>query len=116
MAVTLLTEEEYTFLTTLHKDLIEKAKTASPRAATHLRTIAKMHSDFLALEAGKRAAATTKAQARQEREAEKLQRQQERLATLQQRMQQQAKPDAQANAGQAQTNARQGRANASATA
>ncbi|MBA2393041.1 MAG: hypothetical protein H0V70_09885 [Ktedonobacteraceae bacterium] len=116
MAVTLLTEEEYQFLTEQHKSLVEKAKTASPRAATHLRTIAKMHSDFLALENGKRAASTTKAQARKEREAEKLQRQQERLTALQKKMQEQPKADAQGTTGQAPAGQRQDRPKASATA
>jgi hypothetical protein len=87
MAVTLLTEEEYQFLIGLEKDLLERAKTASPRASTHLRAIAKMHTDFLALEDGKRAAGAKKSSARQERDALKLQRQQERLTALQQQMQ-----------------------------
>jgi len=111
MAATLLSDEEYAYLTNLHKDLVEKAKTASPRAATHLRAAAKLHSDFLAIESGKRATAKEKADAKQQREAEKLQRQQERLTKLQQKMQQgQSKP----TGGQAQTDSRRERAQASA--
>ncbi len=94
MATTLLSEEEYTFLANLHKDLEEKAKTASPRAATHYRAVAKMHSDFLAIESGKRATAKEKTDAKKAREAERLRRQQERLTALQQKMQQDAKPEA----------------------
>ncbi len=109
MAVTLLTEEEYTFLANLHKDLTERAKTASPRAATHLRVAAKLHSDFLAIESGKRATAREKTDARKAREAEKLRRQQERLTTLQQKMQQ-GSQDQQATGGQNQTGQRRERA------
>ena len=100
MAAILLTEEEYTFVLNLEKDLLERAKTASPRASTHLRAVAKMHSDFLAREEGNRAASTKKATAREQRETLKLQRQQERLTALQQRMQE-AKQQGQ---GQKQTN------------
>ncbi|GCE06131.1 hypothetical protein [Dictyobacter aurantiacus] len=112
MATILLTDDEYTFLVNTHKDLIERAKTASPRAATHLRTAAKLHSDFIALEDGRRAAAKTKTEARQEREAHKIQRQQERLAALQQKMQQQQPQRAQGSASQSSTNQNQGRASA----
>lgn len=113
MAVTLLTEEEFTYLTTLHKDLTEKAKTASPRAATHLRAAAKLHSDFLAIESGKRATFKEKADAKQAREAEKLQRQQERLTALQQKMQQ-GKQDQQPGTGQNPAGQRREREKASA--
>ena len=111
MAVTLLNDEEFQFLTTLHKDLVERAKNATPRAATHLRAAAKLHSDFLAVESGKRATAKEKAEAKQQREAEKLQRQQERLTKLQQKMQQ-GKQEQPKEGGQRQ----QGRANAAASA
>jgi len=116
MAATLLSEEEYQFLTQLEKDLLERAKTASPRASTHLRAVAKMHSDFLALENGKRAAAQKRAAAKQEHEALKLQRQQERLANLQQQMQN-SKQDQQTTTSQGNTGQRQqSRTNASASA
>jgi len=87
MAGILLTQEEYSFIIGQEKDLLERAKTASPRASTHLRAVAKLHSDFLAKEEGKRASNEKKTNARQERETLKLQRQQERLTALQQRMQ-----------------------------
>ena len=102
MATTLLSEEEYTFLANLEKSLLERAKTASPRASTHLRAAAKLHTDFLAIEDGKRAATTKKIAARQESEAARLQRQQERLTALQQRMQQQQQPPASASAANGQ--------------
>ncbi|HEY4385324.1 MAG TPA: hypothetical protein VGN34_12765 [Ktedonobacteraceae bacterium] len=93
MAGLVLTEEEYTFIVGLEKDLLERAKAASPRAATHLRAAAKVHSDFLAREEGKRAIVQKRTTSKQARDAQKLQRQQERLAALQKKMQeQQAKP------------------------
>ncbi len=108
MAAILLSDEEYNFFVNQEKDLLERAKTASPRASTHLRAVAKMHSDFLAREEGKRAAKTTKAAAQQEREALKIQRQQERLAALQQRVQQ-SKAQPQAAGGQNPTGQRRDR-------
>ncbi len=83
MAGIFLSEEEYTFVVEQEKDLIARAKTASPRAASHLQKIAKMHSDFLAGEEGKRAKKSKRDLSRAEREAIRLQRQQERLAAMQ---------------------------------
>lgn len=98
MAGFMLTEDEYTFIVSLEKDLLTRASKASPRAATHMRAAAKVHSDFLARENGKRAAVQTRTAAKQARDAQKLQRQQERLAKLQEKMKEQAKP-ADQNAG-----------------
>ncbi len=112
MAVILLTEEEYQNVVKMQKDLTEQAKAATPRAATHLRRAAKLHSDFLALESGKRATSKERADAKAEREAEKFQRQQARLNALQQKMQQSKS----AASAQATGNPRQGRTNASAPA
>lgn len=100
MASLILSEEEYTFITGLEKDLLERAKSASPRAATHFRIAAKIHSDFIALEEGKRAASAKKEAAKQERDALKLQRQQERLAAIQQQI---SKSGEKAQSGQGQT-------------
>ena len=92
MANTPLADEEYTFIVNLEKDLLARAKTASPRAAAHMQSIAKQHSDFLAREEGKRAERTRRENARAERDALKLQKQQERLQKLQQAAQSTAQP------------------------
>lgn len=97
MAAIPLTEEEYQFLVTTEKDYLARAKdtNASDRFSTHLRAVAKMHSDFLAREEGKRASAQKRSAAKAEREALVLQRRQERFAAQQQKMQEQEKARAQ---------------------
>jgi hypothetical protein len=92
MANITLSDEEYTFIVSLEKDLLARAKASTPRAAAHLQSIAKQHSDFLAREEGKRAERTRREAAKAEREALKLQKQQERLAKLQQAAQASAQP------------------------
>jgi hypothetical protein len=100
-----LADEEYTFIVNLEKDLLARAKAASPRAAAHMQTIAKQCSDFLAREEGKRAERTRRENAKAERDALKLQKQQERLQKLQQAAQSAAKPAAQPARNQARTSA-----------
>ncbi|MBV9688405.1 MAG: hypothetical protein JO202_01720 [Ktedonobacteraceae bacterium] len=65
MATVLLTEEEYNHIQGLMNDLLSKVQQASPRAATHYATIAKMHAYFIANEDGKRAASKVKASTRE---------------------------------------------------
>jgi hypothetical protein len=65
MATILLTDDEYTHIQGLMTDLLSKVQQASPRAATHYATVAKMHADFLAREDGKRATSRTKVGARE---------------------------------------------------
>jgi hypothetical protein len=87
-----LADEEYTYIVNLEKDLLARAKTATPRAAGHFQTVAKQIGDFLAREEGKRAERTRRDTAKKEREALKLQKQQERLQKLQQAAQSTAQP------------------------
>jgi hypothetical protein len=87
-----LADEEYTFIVNLEKDLLARAKTATPRAAGHFQLVAKQIGDFVAREEGKRAERDRREAARKEREALKLQKQQERLAKLQQAAQQGSQP------------------------
>lgn len=112
MAVVPLTEAEITYLTELHKQLVEKAKTVTPRAATHLRAAIKLHANFLAIENGKRVTLTQKAADKQRNEAEKLQRQQDRLVAMQEKYQKKA----QSQGTDAQADQRGSRTKASASA
>jgi hypothetical protein len=92
MAKSNLTEEEYTFIVGLEKDLKTRAQKASPRAMSHLQMVAKFHSDFLAREEGKRSESQRRDAAKAEREALRLQKQQERLQKTQERLQELQKP------------------------
>ncbi len=105
MAGIFLSDEEYNFVVEQEKDLIARAKTASPRAASHLQKVAKMHSDFLAGEEGKRAKKSKRDLSRAERDAIRLQRQQERLAALQAATQKNASSQSQSARRKDQTNA-----------
>lgn len=55
MSTILLNDEEYNDIQTLLQAATSKIATASPRASTHYKTLAKMHANFLAQEDGKRA-------------------------------------------------------------
>jgi len=105
MAGIFLSEEEYNFFVSQEKDLIARAKTASPRAASHLQKVAKMHSDFLSGEEGKRAKKSKRDTSRAERDALRLQRQQERLAALQTAAQKNASSQTQNTQQKAKSNA-----------
>jgi hypothetical protein len=59
MATVLLTDEEYNFIKANMDELTNRLASASPRAATHFRTIAKVHAKFLSKEDGKRAQSQT---------------------------------------------------------
>jgi len=86
MSTILLSEEEYNDIQTLLNAATGKIATASPRASTHYKTLAKLHANFLAQEDGKRALREKK-QARmaeieqqtQARRAEALQKAQVRI-------------------------------------
>lgn len=98
MAKYLLSEEEFQFITGLKKDLLEKAKTASPRAAAAYKAVSTQLGNTIARETGTRAAAAEKDAARAALQALKLQMQQERLAKMQEKMKEPGKP-ADQNAG-----------------
>lgn len=65
MATILLTDDEYQHVQSLLSDLTAKIPTASPRAATLYGNLARLSSEFLAKEDGKRSLAKTKATARE---------------------------------------------------
>jgi hypothetical protein len=60
MATILLTDAEYDHIKGMKQDLLTKAQAASPRAATHYQTLAKIVGDFIAKEDGKRATSKEK--------------------------------------------------------
>lgn len=60
MATILLTDDEYKHVQSLVTDLTNRIQSASPRAATHYTSLAKLCADFIAREDGKRATSKTK--------------------------------------------------------
>ena len=83
MAGFVFTEDEYQFIIGLEQDLLTRAQPASPRASSHFQKVAKMHTDFLAKEDGKRSTVNKKNATKATQDALRLKRQQERLAALQ---------------------------------
>jgi hypothetical protein len=86
MSTILLSDEEYDDIQALLKAATSKIATASPRASTHYKTLAKLHANFLAQEDGKRALRERKLarmaeieQQTQARRAEALQKAQVRI-------------------------------------
>jgi len=93
----ILTDDEYTFIVNLEKDLLTRAQGASPRASSHFQKVAKVHTDFLAREEGKRSLTNKKKTGKAERDALRLKRQQERLTALQAAAQKQQQPASQSD-------------------
>jgi|SRR5579871_946315 len=79
----LLSEEEYQYLTTLEKDLSERAEKSITKFGSVARSLEKQLSDFLAIENGRRVVSAKKDELKQKREESKIRRQQERLTALQ---------------------------------
>lgn len=86
MSTILLNDEEYNDIQTLLQAATSKIASASPRASTHYKTLAKLHANFLAQEDGKRALRERKLarmaeieQQTQARRAEALQKAQDRI-------------------------------------
>ena len=65
MATVLLSDDEYNHIQGLAEDLFSRIEHASPRAATHYASIAKLHADFIANEDAKRAKSQKRASNRE---------------------------------------------------
>jgi hypothetical protein len=92
MAKFFLTEEEFTHMTALKNELIEKSKTASPRAAATYRTIATSLSAALAREAGNRTQRQEQEASQQTLTAIRIEKQKARLLKMQEKLTEATKP------------------------
>lgn len=103
MAATILTESDFQYLVQLKNDATTKANdpATSPRLATHLRNVAKLHGDFIAVENGKRAAQAERDQNKAQRERERLARQKARLEKMTAQLNQTQAPGQSTPGGQA---------------
>ena len=100
MAKFFLSEEEFSYMTTLKDTLIDKSKTASPRAAATYRTIATSLSAALARETGNRAQRKEQETSQQTLTAIRIQKQKERLEKMQAKLTEASAPAATASQGQ----------------
>ena len=92
MATVLLTDDEYNHIKAALDDVTSKIAGASPRAATHYASLARLHAQFLAKEDGKRASASARQTTRASVEQARMQRRQAALQAAQARAASPAQP------------------------